>query len=176
DRVEVTLAEGGGAIDAVLPRTNRLGRRAAGEDGREQVLAANLSLVLIVMPVREPTFDPLLVDRILAATEREGIEAALVISKIDRAPPAQTEKWAELYRSLGYPVYPTSVAPGHRTDATLEELRARLHAGVTVLCGPSGAGKSSLVNAIVPGVNLRVGSLGKLRQGKHTTKIGRAHV
>lgn len=171
DRVEVTLADAaeGSAIDAVLPRRNRLARRAAGEEDREQVLAANVDLVLIVMPAREPPFDPLMVDRILAACARDDLPAALVVSKIDRDKKGQVEAWLDLYRGLGYDTYATSTLAGHETPASLDALRARIHAGTTVLCGPSGAGKSTLINTLVPGTDLRVGTLGKLRQGQHTT-------
>jgi ribosome biogenesis GTPase len=171
DRVQVTLPDAGssGAIDAVLPRSNRLSRAAAGQGAREQVIAANVSRVFIVMPVREPAFDPLLVDRVLAAAEREQLDVDLVLSKIDCDKKNQAQGWVDLYRGLGYAVHPTSTLAGHETAATLLALRERIHHGLTVLCGPSGAGKSSLINALVPGVNLRVGALGKLRQGQHTT-------
>ncbi len=171
DRVQVTVPSAGssGAIDAVLPRTSRFSRRASGEAEREQVIAANVTLVLVVMPAREPAFDPLLTDRVLAAAEREDLEVALVVSKIDRDTKHEAEPWIELYRGMGYTVYPTSTLAGHATDDTLAALRTRIHVGITVLCGPSGAGKSTLINALVPGVSLRVGDLGKLRQGQHTT-------
>jgi ribosome biogenesis GTPase len=171
DRVELTLpsAGSGGAIDRVLPRGSRFSRRAAGEAPREQVVAANVARVVIVMPVREPPFDALLVDRLLAAAERESLEAVLVVSKIDLDEAGRAPAWIELYRELGYSVLPTSVRGEHTTEASLADLRARIHSGITVLCGPSGAGKSSLINALVPGVDLRVGALGKLRQGQHTT-------
>lgn len=171
DRVEVTFATAtsGSAIDAVLPRRNRLARRASGEADLEQVLAANIDLVLIVMPVRDPTFDPLLVDRILAASERDDLTAALVVSKIDRDKKDEASAWLQLYGDLGYQAYATSTAAGHETTAALDELRTRIHAGTTVLCGPSGAGKSTLINTLVPGADLRVGTVGKLGQGRHTT-------
>jgi len=171
DRVEVTLGAtaDGSAIDAVLPRRNRLARRAAGEADREQVVAANIDLVLVVMPVRDPTFDPLLVDRILAACERDSLPAALVVSKIDRDSKGQAQAWLDLYLGLGYETFATSTRPEHETTPSLDALRTRIHAGTTVLCGPSGAGKSTLVNTLVPGAALRVGEIGKLRQGQHTT-------
>lgn len=169
DRVEVTREGDAGAIDAVLPRQSQLSRRASGEESREQVMAANITLLLTVMPAREPTFDPLLVDRMLAAAERENLRAVLVVTKIDRDKKGQAAEWIELYRGLGYEVHPTCTLPGQETTEALAALSALLHANTTVLCGPSGAGKSSLINTLVPGINLRVGALGKLRQGQHTT-------
>ncbi len=171
DRVAVTVGEGnaGSAIDAVLPRTSRLSRRAAGEDGREQVVAANVTHVLVVSALREPTFEAPLVDRILAAAERESLQATLVLTKLDRDRRGDALRWSELYRSLGYDVHATSVSEGQQTTASLDALRDLLHRNLTVLCGPSGAGKSTLINTLVPGVQLRTGDVGKIRQGKHTT-------
>ena len=71
DRVRVTLDEQGGAIDEVLPRTSRLARRKAGDDDtREQIIAANITLVMVMASIRDPKFQPDLIDRILAGAER----------------------------------------------------------------------------------------------------------
>ncbi|MCA8943326.1 MAG: ribosome small subunit-dependent GTPase A, partial [Planctomycetes bacterium] len=171
DRVRISRAgdEGNGAIDEVLPRTSKLARRGSGEDAREQVIAANISRVLIVAAIREPEFQASLVDRILAAAERQELPASIVLTKLDRDRKGNGARWAELYRSIGYEVFVTSVAPGHETEHELEALRELLHTNVTVLSGLSGVGKSSLLNALIPGLGLRIGSLGKIRQGKHTT-------
>ena len=171
DRVALTVEADhlGSAIDAVLPRQSRLSRRSAGEDGREQVIAANVTHVLIVTALREPTFEAALVDRILVAAERESLPATLVLTKVDRDKRGDAEQWTTLYRGLGYDVHVTSVTPGHETTASLEALRDLLHRNLTVLCGPSGAGKSTLINKLVPGVQLRTGAVGKIQQGKHTT-------
>lgn len=168
-RVSRAGDEGDGAIDEVLPRTSKLARRAAGDDVREQVIAANVSHVLVVTAVREPEFLPSLVDRILAAAERQELPASIVLTKVDRDRRGNAARWTELYRGLGYDVFPTSIAKGHETTDTLAQVRELLRANVTVLSGLSGVGKSSLLNAIVPGLDLRIGSLGKIRQGKHTT-------
>lgn len=166
DRVTVAVAEGGWAIQAVLPRKSQLSRTKV---EREQVLAANISLVLVVASVRDPIFQAELVDRILAGAEREEIPAALVITKLDRDRKGQASKWRELYGSLGYRVLVTSIADKATTVDALAELEAILHENITVFCGPSGVGKSSLINELIPGLDLRVGSIGRIRQGVHTT-------
>lgn len=160
DRVVVA----GGAIESVLPRRSKLSRRSAGEGDREQVLAANVTLALVTASIAEPPFQPEIVDRILAGAEREGIDAALAITKIDRDRKNTAARWIELYESLGYRVFatqPDSAAPA------LAELAELLHRNVTVLTGLSGVGKSSLINRLVPGLDLRIGAVG--RQGRHTT-------
>lgn len=171
DRVRVELGAEGtdGVVLERLPRTTRLSRKAAGDDDREQVLAANVSLVLVVASVREPGFQPELVDRMLAAAEREELTAALVLTKVDRDRKDEARAWCELYVGLGYETILTSVAKGKETTAELARVRALLAAHTTVLCGASGVGKSSLLNALVPGLDLRVGSIGRIAQGRHTT-------
>lgn len=171
DRVRVARATDGsvGAIDEVLPRTSKLARRGAGDDEREQVIAANISLVLIVAAIREPDLQPLLIDRILAAAERQELRAAVVLTKLDRDRRDEAGRWADLYDGLGYDVFVTSVKPGAETEESLARVARLLHENVSVLSGLSGVGKSSLLNALIPGLDLRVGSLGRIRQGKHTT-------
>lgn len=169
DRVQLGTDDEGVAIEAVLPRRSQLARRSKGEGELEQVLAANVSLVLVVSALREPPFQALLVDRILAACERQELRAELVLTKLDRDKRGEAAAWSALYRGLGYTVHETSVAAGHETTATLDALRTRLHENTTVLTGLSGAGKSSLLNTLVPGLALRVGDVNRVRHGRHTT-------
>lgn len=169
DRVQVRLEGGSGAIEVLLPRESQLSRRASGEADRAQVVAANVTLVLAVASVTEPPFQSSIVDAVLVAACRERIPAALVLTKVDLDRDGAVAKWTGLYRSLGYAVHPTSLAPGHETRAEITALAQALHHNRTVMCGLSGAGKSSLLNAVIPGVNLRIGSLNHIRQGKHTT-------
>lgn len=169
DRVQLGIDGEGDAIEAVLPRTSHLARRAKGEEGREQVIAANVSLVLVVAALREPAMQPLLIDRILAACARQDLRAELVLTKFDRDKRGEAAEWSALYRSLGYDVHVTSVMKGHETVAELERLAALLHHNTTVLTGLSGAGKSSLLNVVVPGLGLRVGGINRVSHGRHTT-------
>ncbi len=170
DRVLVDIEGEDGVICEVLPRRSRLVRESAGEGGQEQVLAANVTLVLAVAAIAEPTFQPELVDRILAGAMREGIDAAVVLTKVDRDRKQIAAHWEAVYQRIGYRCFATSVAEGSRTEATLLELRHLMARNETVLCGLSGAGKSSLVNAVQPGlVQQKVGELTRAQFGKHTT-------
>ncbi|MBL8750753.1 MAG: ribosome small subunit-dependent GTPase A [Planctomycetes bacterium] len=165
----VLLDTTGRAIDAVLPRSSQLHRRAASEgEERAQVVAANITHVLAVASVASPPFQPELVDGILAAAARERIPASLVLTKIDLAPD-EAKRWSAAYAHAGVRVLATSTAEGHATEDTLRELGVLLHQNRTVVSGLSGAGKSSLLNTLVPGVKLRTGSLNHIRQGRHTT-------
>jgi len=167
DRVQLDAT--GQAIDAVLPRSSQLHRRAASEGEAEaQVLAANITHVLAVASVAEPPFQPELVDGILAAALRERIPATLVLSKID-LDHALAAQWAQVYAHAMVRVLATCTVPGHTTQPTLDELARLLHQNNSVVVGLSGAGKSTLLNAVVPGVTLRTGDLNHIRQGRHTT-------
>ncbi|MFQ5504928.1 MAG: ribosome small subunit-dependent GTPase A [Planctomycetota bacterium] len=165
DRVSVTLdGSGGGSIDRVLPRRTQLTRQSAGEGRQEQVLVANVDRALVVTSVKDPPFLPHLVDRILAGAERGGIDAHLVLNKIDLVP--GIPGWRSFYEKLGYPVHLTSA----RTGAGISGLTRVLEGHITVFLGPSGAGKSALLNCIEPGLSLQVGEISRRwREGKHTT-------
>jgi ribosome biogenesis GTPase len=168
DRVQFDVT--GQAIDALLPRTSMLHRRAASEgEERSQVVASNVTLVLAVASAAEPPFQPELIDGVLAGAVRQQIPAALILTKIDRDKKGTAQQWIDLYRKLGYRVFGTCTQPGLETHEEFAQLRTLLHENRTVLCGLSGVGKSTLLNALVPGLQLRTGSLNHIRQGKHTT-------
>ena len=165
----VVLSPAGDAIDAVLPRSSQLHRRAASEgEDQAQVLAANITQVLAVASVSAPPFQAELVDGILAAAARERIPATLVLTKVD-LDEELAARWATVYATTGARVLATCTVPGKSTAAALRELAELLHHNRTVVVGVSGAGKSSLLNAVVPGVTLRIGDLNHIRQGRHTT-------
>jgi ribosome biogenesis GTPase len=165
----VVLDDTGKAIDAVLPRSSQLHRRAASEgEDQAQVLAANITHVLAVASVSAPHFQSELVDGILAAAQRERIPCTLVLSKVDLDADL-AQRWAKVYAHAGVRVLMTCTVAGQTTPDTLRELGQLLHQNNSVVVGLSGAGKSSLLNAIVPGVKLRTGDLNHIRQGRHTT-------
>lgn len=165
----VLLSASGNAIEAVLPRSSQLHRRAAAEGSEQaQVLAANITHVLVVASVASPPFQPELVDGVLAAAARERIPATLVLTKVDLDADA-ARRWRQVYAGAGVRIVETCTVPGRSTTASLQELSALLHQNRTVVVGLSGAGKSSLLNALVPGVKLRTGDLNHIQQGRHTT-------
>jgi ribosome biogenesis GTPase / thiamine phosphate phosphatase len=165
----VLLDATGRTIDAVLPRSSQLHRRAASEGGDEaQVLAANITHVLAVASVKAPPFQPELVDGILAAALRERIPATLVLTKVD-LDGELAARWTAVYADAGVRVLATCTVAGRATDTTLREVADLLHQNNSVVVGLSGAGKSSLLNAVVPGIRLRIGDLNHIRQGRHTT-------
>ncbi len=166
DRVTLTPDSAtGGAIEAVLPRRNKLAR-AAIESTEEQILLANLDLAVLVFAVRDPAPHIGLLDRYLVLTEDAGIDALICFNKMDLGVPADVAEALALYGDLGYDVITTSTVSGQGVAA----LRDRLAGRVALLTGPSGVGKSSLLNAIEPGAAQRVGEVSaSTGKGRHTT-------
>jgi ribosome biogenesis GTPase len=166
---EVRLVEEGagtGMILEVLPRRNKLVRRAAGGRDLEQTIVANVDQVVPVFSVAEPAPVWGLLDRYLAASEARGIPSLISITKIDLAGADDVGEVLDDYRRIGYPVVETSTVTGDGVDALREALRGR----VSVLAGKSGVGKTSLLNALEPGLGLRVGEVSESTgKGRHTT-------
>ncbi len=152
------------AISEILPRHSTLARRAPGNRYQSRVVVANVDQVVVVFAVVKPEPHRRMLDRFLVIAESNGIPARIVINKVDLDPRAD-EQFAD-YERAGYPVHYTSV----KKRLGLEELGAVLAGRVSALTGPSGVGKSSLMNAIYPGLNLRVGEISEsVNKGRHTT-------
>lgn len=173
DVVDVTLRpdDGTALIAAVEPRRNYVIRRASNLSREFQIIGANLDLALLVVSLSQPLTSTTFIDRILATCEAYRVPAAIAINKADLLHDepdgdALLEAVATLYRTIGYRVTPTSTVTGEGID----ELRALLSGKTTLLSGNSGVGKSSIINALVPGVELRVGRVSDAHnKGTHTT-------
>ncbi len=156
-----------GMIIEVLPRLSRLSRPAYAR-AFEQVIASNVDLVLPVFAVADPTPKWGLLDRYLVSAESSKLPVLIVITKLDLAWKNKSfESDLEAYRQAGYEIQFVSA----NTDEGMEELKQTLQGKVSVLVGKSGVGKTSLLNAIQPGLGLRVREVSQGEQGKgrHTT-------
>lgn len=169
DRVSVARQEDGGyTIEGVEARRSELARTAPGRRDRAKVLAANLDQLVAVFAVAHPAPRLRMLDRFLVLAESGGIDALIVVNKMDLAP---VERAAfEMYERAGYTVVRTSALTGEG----LEALRERLCGRISALAGPSGVGKSSLLNLVQPGLRLRTGEVSEAqRKGRHTTVSSR---
>jgi len=126
---------------------------------------ANVDLTLVVFSLRLPDLDNLHLDAILAILEKHGIDALIVLNKSDIAPPEDRERWKFIYTNAGYDVITISAITGEGLDT----LKDRIAGKTVVLAGPSGAGKTSLIKALMPDLNLKVGRIGRHGRGRHTT-------
>ncbi len=168
---DVDLAEDtrGGAwrITSIHPRRTQLARRAPGGARGERIVVANVDQVVIVFAIAKPEPHVRMIDRFLVIAEGNEIPARLVLNKVELATDAAVvDALAVDYERAGYPVHRTSV----KRPTGLDALRAVLVNRTTALTGPSGVGKSSLINALYPGLNLRVGEISEsVNKGRHTT-------
>lgn len=162
--------DGGAIISGIRPRRSVLARRAAqggagGGARRSQPVAANVDQVVVVASACDPEPHPRMLDRFLVIAEANGLPAVLVVNKVELDRGA-AEALARRYAPAAYQVLATSVKAAEGLPALRDLLRGR-H---SVFTGASGVGKSSLLNALEPGLKLRVGAINeKWRTGKHTT-------
>ncbi|OPZ16816.1 MAG: putative ribosome biogenesis GTPase RsgA [candidate division BRC1 bacterium ADurb.BinA364] len=172
DRVEFhRAADGAGLIQRVLPRSNQLSRKAAHQD-REQIIAANIDQAAAIMAAALPWPSWELMDRYLACAELSGMPALVCISKMDLADAEEIERETRVYRAIGYRVVATCALTGEG----IEELRGELAGRLTALIGKSGVGKTSLLNALEPGLGLKVGEVSQATlKGRHTTSQPSLH-
>lgn len=168
DRVEVERhADGSATIEAVEERRTELARRAPGHGARRaKVIVANVDQLVVVVAAANPEPRPGMVDRFLVLAEANGLDAVVVVNKVDLVGAESVRSRFAPYDRAGYPVLLTSVPEGLGVEA----LRERLCGRTSALAGPSGVGKSSLLNAIDPGFRLRTGEVSEaVRKGRHTT-------
>lgn len=155
-----------GVIEEVEDRETILVREY---ERRRHVLAANVDTVIITLSAAMPTLRPHLIDRYLVSIHKGEMRPIICINKMDLDTDGDAARVAQRYRDISYLVIESSV-----TDARgIDQLRAALHDKTSVFVGPSGAGKSSLINALAPGMNLKIGTLTELQRGKHTTTTAR---
>ena len=144
----------------------RAGTIARGYRRHKHMLVANVDQILIVSALEEPGLKLPLVDRYLISAELGGVRPVIVLNKADLVDPALYQWVIGLYTQLGYETVLTSAVDGRGID----RLRALVSRGTTAFSGQSGVGKSSLLNALQPGLNLRVRAVSDWTfKGKHTT-------
>lgn len=152
-----------GRIEEILPRRSLLARPA--KNNKTRPVAANIDKVLIVIAV-EPACDFLLIDQYLAVCENNGIEADLVLNKIDLNQTEEINKELMAYKDLGYQIHRIST----KTGAGLSGLRSAFQKRACVLTGQSGVGKTSITNLFVSDRNLRTNTISETtKHGRHTT-------
>ena len=158
-------------IKEVLPRDNYLIRRSTNLSRQSHVIAANLDQAVIIVSLYFPEVKLPFLDRILVTCEVYKVPVLIVLSKVDlyrEQVPEQVEAFRRIYEGAGYPVLETSIPNGEGIDALRERCRGR----VNLFSGESGVGKSSLIKALDPALDPKIGQISEAHlQGKHTTSL-----
>jgi ribosome biogenesis GTPase len=157
-----------GVVTAVLKRETTLSR--PDPSGRSRPVAANIDQIIVVIACR-PSFEHGMLDRYLAAAELTGASPVIVVNKsdlLDAASRTKLQQRLAVYPAIGYSLVFTST----RSTDGLKDLHRHLAGHTSILVGQSGVGKSSLVQALLPDLDIRTGSLSEATGlGRHTTTV-----
>jgi len=154
DMVEISIEQGKGMIEKILPRRNRFIRPAV----------ANMEALVIFASNVNPVTEPFLIDRVTAIAGDQGVPVHICVNKCDLDPAADLVR---IYRNAGFPVIQTSAVTGEGVD----ELRQLIEGKFTAFTGNTGVGKSSILNTLNPRLQLATGEVSeKLGRGRHTTR------
>jgi len=170
DRVElVTNAEGTAFITDIEDRRNYIIRKSQNLSKQSHIIAANVDQAFLIVTVDHPQTSTTFIDRFLASAEAYRVPVVLVFNKTDLLSEDMLryqQMMISLYETIGYECRAISAVTGEG----VEELRPLLENRITLLSGNSGVGKSTLINQLVPGVNLRTAEISDAHNtGQHTT-------
>jgi len=157
-------------ITSIAPRHNYIIRRASNLSKESHIIAANIDRAMLVVTLAHPMTSTTFIDRFLATAEAYNIPVTIVINKIDLLTSPEDLQLAEavtaLYRHIGYDVIHVSAISGKGVD----NLRDKLTGNITLISGNSGVGKSTLINRLIPGLELRTAAISAIHDtGMHTT-------
>lgn len=154
DMVEITVEQGKGMVERILPRKNSFIRPAVANMDALVVFAANVN----------PVTEPFLIDRVAAIAGDQEVPVYLCVNKCDLDPAVDLVR---IYEHAGFPV----ICASAETGEGVEHLRQLIRGKLTAFTGNSGVGKSSMLNRLCPGLALPTGEVSdKLGRGRHTTR------
>lgn len=170
DYVRITQnAEGTALITEIEDRRNYIIRKASNLSKQSHIIAANLDQVFLVVTISHPETSTTFIDRFLASAEAYRVPVTLIFNKVDCYDENDTrymEAMIQLYSSIGYDCYTCSALENKGIDA----LRQALQGKVTLFSGNSGVGKSTLLNTLIPNLNVKTAEISATHNtGMHTT-------
>jgi ribosome biogenesis GTPase len=161
--------EGTAIITKIFDRHNYINRQSPRNKHQHHIVASNLDQSMLVATVREPRTSQGFIDRFLVASEMFHVPAIVVFNKADlykKKEQEQFEQWKEMYETVGYKVFLVSA----KNNEGIIELQVELVDKTTLISGHSGVGKSSLLNVILPELELKTKDIsGWSGKGQHTT-------
>ena len=172
DRVEiVTNQEGTAFISGIEDRRNYIIRKSQNLSKQSHIIAANVDLAFLVATIAHPQTSTTFSDRFLASAEAYSVPVVIVFNKVDLLQDDEDamrylDMMVNLYETVGYRCVRVSAVTGEGLD----QLQSMLHDQITLLSGNSGVGKSTIINRLLPGVNLRTAEISEAHDtGMHTT-------
>lgn len=169
DWVEFSLLpDGTGTIEDIYDRKNYILRKSVNLSKQKHIIAANIDCAYLVVALILPETNFEFIDRFLVTAEAYRVPAKIILNKIDLYDviPDAVKYFEDIYNKAGYKIIKTSVLTGEG----INELKNNLKDKINLISGNSGVGKSSLINAIEPGLNLKVQEISHAHlKGKHTT-------
>ena len=167
DDVKITVVKDDEAvIEEVCERRSVLSRPDVGRERKEHVLAANIDALVIVASVASPILKPGLIDRFIISARIGGLTPAIVINKIDLGLSPEDAEAVRVYNSLEYELFLTSALTGEGLDKFSKFLSCHR----SILSGHSGVGKSTILNRLLPGVDLPTRDISHATgRGRHST-------
>lgn len=164
-----------GLITKLYDRKNYIIRKSVNLSKQAQIIAANLDQAFLVVTLASPRTSLGFIDRFLVTAEAYDIPARLIFNKLDLFSDEGLEildEYTSIYENIGYPCYKVSAIEGTNVSEVVELLKDK----VSLFSGHSGVGKSTLINAIIPGAELKTFEISEWSdKGQHTTTFAEMH-
>ena len=161
--------EGTAFISEIDDRKNYIIRKASNLSKQSHILAANLDQCMLIVTINYPETSTVFIDRFLASAEAYRVPVTLLFNKIDRYNENEyrlLQELTKLYSSIGYPCFSISA----KKQTGIDDVREALKGKITLFSGNSGVGKSTLINTLLPDLNLKTGEISDAHNtGMHTT-------
>lgn len=165
------VEDGTGSIDSIEERRNFIARKSVNLSKESHVVASNLDRAFLIVTIAKPRTSSGFIDRFLVTAEAIGIPATIVFNKMDllegdEEASSRQEELEKIYADVGYKTLRVSAENG----MGIAEMKSALKDGIYLLSGHSGVGKSTIINRLVPGLELKTADVSESHsKGRHTT-------